>query len=162
MISLTTTVFLDILRQRGPEIANNLDDLPISKLHEIKEAVSRAYSRRQDDFIKKLRDELCHQTDVWNQKYPKHEIISIGVNRSTNNDDRISVFVNIRNHELIVVDFSSNGWFYIRKNNDRGEWEWDIYNDYDPEIIIKRYPILPWIEEFSDWLGVVYHQYVTK
>lgn len=160
MKSLTTIVFLDILRRRGNEIFDNLDELPMSTLYNLKEDMIMAFEQRQDKFIKLTQDELYYHMKIWNQEYPKWEIFSIGVNRAARYKDRISIFMNIRNHELIVLELSIYS-VYVRKNSGNKGWDWCRHEVYAPDILIKRYPKLPWIEEFSDWVDSVYRRYVN-
>ena len=153
MKSLTTTVFLDILRNRGSEIVENLSDVHISQLYNIKEATAMAFINKQRDVIRNAHFELNSLVIEWNEKYPDYnQILSSKVDQSHRDKDRISVFLNPRNVELVVIEISIVGMIYIRKHGIKfGQWEWEWDYGYNSKLITDRFNTL-WIQEFADFI----------
>ncbi len=157
MKSLTTTVFLDILRNRGDEIVSNLGEIPISKLYMLKKGLNDEYQRQQDILINTLQGELDSHVLTWNQKYPDFIIVGYGIDRCYDkNPDKIGLYLNIKDSELIVLEFSPIGQVSIRKNINTASYIWE---DFSQEILFNRFFKTPWIREFYDFVITIHDRY---
>ncbi len=154
MKSLTTTVFLDILRNRGAEIVSNLKEIPISQLYMLKKSLNDEFERQIDILIHTIKDEIDSHILTWNQKYP--DSIILRGDAFIKNPDKIGLYLNIKDSECIVLEFSPIGQVSIMKKTNTGEW---IEEDFSQEILFDRFFKNPWIREFYDFVITIHDRY---
>jgi len=150
MKSLTTTVFLDILRRREDEIYQHLDELSLSKLLSLKTEACRVFKHRLVLLTKEINQELNENIHVWNSISQEYKILTGNASIDGNN---ILLCVNPENSGLICLKISPTGRFAVRENTDTpGKWSWKWWDEYNPKYLVDRFGNLPWIDLFAEYI----------